>query len=107
MYFNPHATKASHLTVFVGARTYCIDLDKAFNRKFGLNDYMQRYEEQIRSLFQILNILRRLSQAPNHMDGDFTEEEIKNIISYMPELVDKLTTLLSIAEGTFSIRPAF
>ena len=51
--------------------------------------------------------MRRLSKAPNPMDGDFKEKEIQRLLSYMPELVDKLTTLLSIAEQTFSIRPAY
>ena len=50
MYFDPDTTKASHLTVFVGDRTYRIDLEKAFHRKFGLEDYVPRYEQQIFSL---------------------------------------------------------
>ena len=107
MNFNRHVIKASHLTVFIGKRTFCIDLDMVFDRKRGLDDYMLRYEEQIGSLFQILDLMRRLSEAPNPMDGDFKEEEIQKLFSYMPELVDKLTTLLSIAERTFSIRPAY
>ena len=45
MNFNRHVIKASHLTVFIGKRTFCIDLDMVFDRKRGLDDYMLRYEE--------------------------------------------------------------
>ena len=106
MYFDPDTTKASHLTVFVGARTYRIDLEKAFHRRNGLEDYVPRYEQQIFSLLQITDLLRQLSLAPNPKNGDFDENGIRLILFYMPELVDKLTTLLSIAHGTFSFRPA-
>ena len=91
--------------LFQGLTT--IDLEKTYLRKYrSLENYIPRYREQIQSLFEILKYLRKVSMAPNIMTGEYNEMEIRLLLSYMPELVDKLKTLLSLSEGKFSIRPA-
>ena len=106
--FNYDKIKADSLSVFIGGRTLTINLEKTLLRKYnGLENYIPRYKDQIHSLFEILANLRKISMAPNIMDGEFNEKEIKLILSYMPALTDKLKTLLSIADGTFSFRPAY